>query len=38
MQGTTKTVFLEGISCLYVENFMHMLDPFFFRLSHGVYI
>jgi len=28
-----KLFFLEGISCLYVENFMHMLDPFFFQIK-----
>jgi len=25
-----KKDFLEGIFCLCVENFMHVLDPFFF--------
>ena len=31
-----ERVFLEGIFCLCVENVVHVLDPFFFKLSHGV--
>jgi len=31
-----KKDYVEGIVRLCVENVMHVLDPFFFRSSHGV--